>query len=74
MLKEDIVKRLNKENVSTFFTKLSRMDVIVYSEAFCLEDVYKLAYKRGWLITYCGAGTEEYKKYGCMTCRALWKV
>lgn len=74
MLKDDIVKRLTTENVSTFFTKLSRMDLIVYSEAFCLEDVYKLAYRHGWLITYCGAGTLEYKHNGCMTCRAMWRV
>ena len=74
MKKEDVVKRLTRDNVSTFFTKLSRRDIIIYSEAFDLESVYKLAYKHGWLLTYYPPGTEEYKKYGCMTCGAMWKV
>jgi len=74
MLKDDVVKRLTTENVSTFFTKLTRMDLIVYSEAFSLESVYKLAYKHGWLITYYPNGTTEYEKYGCFVCRALWRV
>jgi len=73
-MKDDVVKRLTRENVGTFFSKLSRRDIIIYSEAFDLEGVYKLAYKHGWLINYYPPGTEEYKKYGPLTCRAMWKV
>ena len=73
-MKEGIVKRLTRENASTFFTKLSRGDIIVYSEAFTLEDVYRLAHIHGWLLSYYEAGTPEYQKYGCPACKAMWRI
>lgn len=75
MIKKDYrVKRLTRENVGTFFTKLSRGDIIIYSEAFTLEDVYRLAYRHGWLLSYYPSGTTEYTKYGCPACRTMWRV
>lgn len=73
-MREPVVKRLTRENVSTFFRRLTRGDIIIYSEAFLLESVYKLAYKNGWLINHFPPGTEEYKKYGRFTCKAMWQV
>lgn len=70
-----VVKRLTRDNVSKFFSKLTRGDLIIYDPVtFQLEDVYKLAYKSGWLINYFPPGTDEYEKYGCFVCKALWKV
>lgn len=74
-MKEPRVKRLTRDNVSKFFTTLMRGDIIIYSpEAFLLEDVYKLAYRNGWLINYYPPGCDEYHKYGEFTCKAMWRI
>jgi len=73
-MKEPVVKRLTRDNVGTFFTKMTRGDIVIYSEAFLLESVYKLAYNHGWLINHFPPGTEEYSKYGSRTCKTMWRV
>lgn len=69
------VRRLTRENSSRFFRQTERNDIIVYDpKTFDLEDVYKLAYKNGWLLTYFPPGCEEYNQYGSATVKAMWRV
>jgi len=50
-----------------FFDKLQVGDVFTYSDGYCLDEVKKMARRRGVTLLYCPPKSEEYIKHGCMT-------
>ena len=63
---------LTRENENRFPKRLKKGDVFTYSPDFFLSDVYRIAFKNGRGVEYCGPKTQEYLEHGDMTCRVVY--
>jgi len=54
-----------------FFETVKEGEIFRFSDGYCLEEVRKMAERRGVKIEYCPPGSYEYKQYGSMTVRVI---
>jgi hypothetical protein len=65
------VLRLTSINQDVFweFARYSKGNIFTYSQYFTYQDVKQSAKLHNITIKYCEPRSDEYKQYGCFTCR-----
>lgn len=64
--------KVTENNAGWIIKEMPEGALFEYSDALLLEDIYRLAFEQGRMVSYCQPGSDEYRHYGSNVCRVTY--